>query len=97
MCADQHIILLNVEQIEIVFTGRIPPSCEATYVKRIVNTPKPTAGTYHSSGCSGNDSSSIGNLTMIDLAYVYIFVNVFLLDGLHLGRQIFRDSSTNEA
>ena len=34
-------------------------------------------------------------LTMIELAYVCIFVfgyvKVFLLDGLHLGRQTFRD------
>ena len=34
------------------------------------------------------------NLTIIELTYVCMFVNVFLLDGLHLGRQTFRDSST---
>ena len=62
MCVCQNILFLNVEQIVSVFTGRMPSTCEATKDSRIVKTPKPTAGTYHSSSStSGSDSSSISN------------------------------------
>ena len=37
------------------------------------------------------ETANLCNLTIIELAYACMFAHLFLRDGLHLGRQTFKD------